>query len=78
MNSNYTPVPCALYDELALLAIRQSPAEIELTSGEKISILVKTIETRPSKEEFLIAATGQELRLDKIKTLNGKAFGEFC
>ena len=67
-----------LYDELALLAIRQNPAVIELTSGEKISILVKTIETRPSKEEFLIAATGQEVRLDKIKTLNGKAFEEFC
>jgi transcriptional antiterminator Rof (Rho-off) len=78
LNQNYSPVPCALYDELELLAIRQNPAVIELTSGEKISILVKTIETRPSKEEFLIAATGQELRLDQIKTLNGKAFGEFC
>jgi transcriptional antiterminator Rof (Rho-off) len=78
LNSEYTPVSCALYDELELLAIRQNPAEIELVGGQKISILVKTIETRPSKEEFLIAATGQELRLDQIKTLNGKSFGEFC
>jgi transcriptional antiterminator Rof (Rho-off) len=75
---NYVPVPCALYDELELLAMSQNPAEIEMIGGKIISILIKTIETRPSKEEFLISATGQELRLDKIKTLNGKGFGEFC
>jgi transcriptional antiterminator Rof (Rho-off) len=58
--------------------MRKLPVIIVMTNGETLKLVIKTLETRPSKEEFLITATGQELRLDKIKTLNGKSFGEFC
>ncbi len=71
---NYKPIACELYDQLELLAIRQQPVKITLQTGEEIELTIKTLETRPSNEEFLIASTGQALRLDQIKLLNGKPF----
>ena len=61
--------------------MHQTVAEIIFRNekGEEttISTKVKTLQTRDS-EEFLILDNGDEIRLDKLVSMNGKVLKNYC
>lgn len=77
----YQPISCDYYDELEIVAMRQTVAEIVFrnTQEEEVSLFtkIKTLETRNS-EEFLILENGDEIRLDKLVSMNGKIVKNYC
>lgn len=77
----YQPISCDYYDELEIVAMHQSIAKIIFRNeaGEEttISTKIKTLQTRNS-EEFLILANGDEIRLDKLVSMNGKVIKNYC
>ena len=77
----YQPVSCDFYDELELLALRQTVAELiirmEDGASQKLSQKIKNLQTR-NKEEFLILENGQEIRLDKLISVNGIELKNYC
>lgn len=74
----YTPVSCALYDELELYSSRQKSLHLVLFSGEELEVLIHDVKTVNNLGEFLITADGREIRLDEISQCNGKSFNEIC
>lgn len=81
MKKDYQPISCDFYDELEIAAMRQTSAVIVYKSdaGEevKISEKIKTIEAR-SGEEFLILNKGEEIRLDRLVSIDGKKLKSYC
>lgn len=75
---NYTPISCALYDELELAALRKTPITIELADGAIDHVIIKTLEARKDDGEYMITESGLEIRLDEIVSFNGKPFEEKC
>ena len=77
----YRPISCDFYDELELLALRKTVATIvirkENEDTESIQDRIKTLLTK-DKEEFLILENGQEIRLDKLVSVNGIELKNYC
>ena len=77
----YQPISCDYYDELEIVAMRQTIAEIifknEAGEEKTISTKIKTLQTRNS-EEFLILENGDEIRLDRLVSMNGKVVKNYC
>lgn len=74
----YTPISCALYDELELAAMRKTPVSIELANGDIVHVIIRTLEARKHDGEYLITESGLEIRLDEIGLFNGKPFEKKC
>ena len=70
----YNRIPCGVYDQLEIVAMRQTASTIryrdesgnECTLKEAIIVNLKSIE----KVEFAILKSGQKIRLDWIIQLN--------
>jgi len=77
----YQPISCDYYDELEIVAMRQTIAKIVFRNEEDeeitISTKIKTLQTRNS-EEFLILENGEEIRLDRLVSMNGKVVKNYC
>ena len=71
----YVPISCSFYDELEALATLQRNCEIVFTdddgNGKTLTGIIKTFFIR-DKVEFLQLETGEEIRLDKLASVNGK------
>lgn len=71
----YRPVTCTFYDELALYAMHQKPIllQYETVEGDmqNTEALITDIYTL-NKVEYCSLSTGQHIRLDKIRCINGK------
>lgn len=80
-DKKYQPISCSQYDELELLAMRKTVCQIEYMDIENkastIQDYIATLRTE-KKEEFLVLGTGQEIRLDKIITINGIPIKDHC
>ena len=72
--TDYVPIDCGYYDELeALATLRQASQIIFLSEfGETLSItsLIKDFFI-VDKVEYMLLATGIEIRLDRIISVNG-------
>lgn len=81
MKKEYRPISCDFYDELEIAAMRQTNAVIvyksEANEEVKITEKIKTIEAR-SGEEFLILSKGDEIRLDRLISIDGKKLKSYC
>lgn len=77
----YQPISCDFYDELELLALRKTVAKIVIRKEneivETIENVIKTLYTK-DKEEFLVLENGQEIRLDKLVSVNGIELKNYC
>lgn len=77
----YQPISCDFYDELELLALRKTVATIvirqENDATKEIESRIKTFYTK-DKEEFMILANGEEIRLDKLVSVNGIQLRNYC
>ncbi|WP_072682619.1 Rho-binding antiterminator [Arcobacter sp. LA11] len=72
MSNDYIPIPCAFYDELEAAAVKKIDCEIVYLDKEnKKTINTKVVDFKTSnKEEFVILANNQKIRLDKIVLFN--------
>lgn len=73
MEDKYTPVPCQFYDRLENLAVRKVKSLIvfvEDKSEKSIEDFIVDFKTK-DKAEFIILSNKQEIRLDKIVSVNG-------
>jgi Rho-binding antiterminator len=81
MEKPYVPIDCGFYDELELLAMRQTPCSllVRLPNDEIVRWVgvIKTFETRQGAE-YMILRDGRELRLDQLVEVNGKRPPGFC
>ncbi len=68
--SDYRAIPCAQHSEYELLAMRQSPVEIETDDGDIVRGRIVDLRAREGAEYMLVeSAKGErvEIRLDRIK-----------
>lgn len=66
----YKPVPCAFYDDLALLALKKERV-VFMPNIYNIDndVYIKDIVTKSTKEEVIVLNDGKEIRLDYISSL---------
>ncbi len=73
------PISCSYYDELEALATLRKECEIVYTdeSGKQISIkgIIKTFFIR-DKVECMQLESGEEIRLDKLISVDGKRLSD--
>jgi len=77
----YQPISCDFYDELELLALRKTVAKIVIRTEEnenkELQNVIKTFYTK-DKEEFMVLGNGEEIRLDKLVSVNGIELKNYC
>jgi len=77
----YQPISCDYYDHLEIWAMRKTPVTIIYKNeGEEeltIESVIKTLKTL-NKEEFVVLTSGQEIRLDRLISINGQVVVLSC
>ncbi|HFA47511.1 MAG TPA: hypothetical protein ENJ95_00680 [Bacteroidetes bacterium] len=79
-NKPYRPISCDYYDELTLLAIRKTECPIIYQNNgtaATVMAIIRDIYTR-NGEEFLLLSNGQEIRLDRIISVNNLELNKYC
>ncbi len=74
----YTPIACSFYDLFEVAGSRQTPVELVLKDEQTIQGKIKTLKTVKNRGEFVVLQSGEEIRLDKIKSMNGKESIGYC
>lgn len=78
----YTPVSCALYDELELAAIRQRSLKISFKDQKgdlgHYQGLIRDVHCARDRVEYVILQDGRRLRLDAIQALDDQPFRPPC
>lgn len=70
MDSDYTPLACALYDYLEIACLYRYQLDIELLDGSRLQAQALSTETIANQGEFLLLhGSGGELRLRMDKLL---------
>jgi len=79
--TDYRPISCDFHDELQLIALRKMtvPIRFRKDNGEELTIetSIADLYTR-EKEEFLLLPTGEEIRLDRLVSVNGIELKNYC
>ncbi len=81
MSENYEPISCSFHDELEILAMHRQACVIVFTGKDQATIqLTSTIVDVFSRdgEEFVRLADGEEIRLDRLISVDGKKLRDFC
>lgn len=81
MPAKYKPISCHFYDELELLAIRQTSCPIlyynetnQQLATTDIIVDFKII----NHAEFMLLKSGLQIRLDRIISVDGKELAGYC
>lgn len=77
--SDYRPIPCHLYDELEILAMRKKLIDIEYREGDRVQTahtFLKDLYTR-SSVEYARLGSGEEIRLDALLRVDGREMPDF-
>ena len=81
MKKGYTPISCHFYDELELLALRKKPCKIIFyhQNGQKQQIEDIILDFQiDNKAEYIILKGGLKIRLDYLKSVDGKELSGYC
>ena len=77
----YRPISCDFHDELQLIALRKMTVPIvyrKQDGGQTvIDSTIADLYTR-EKEEFLLLPSGEEIRLDRLVSVNGIELRDYC
>ncbi|MCC5934343.1 MAG: hypothetical protein JJU35_08825 [Balneolales bacterium] len=80
-SSPYTPIACALYDELERLVIRREEVRIvfrDLGQEHSRTDTIADVYSR-DKQEFIKLKSGMEIRLDRLSSVGDIRFsGDHC
>lgn len=72
MEDKYTPIPCQFYDILESLAVKKTKSFIvykDENIEKSVEDFIVDFKTK-NKEEFVVLSNSQEIRLDKIISIN--------
>lgn len=79
--TDYHPISCDFHDELQLITLRKMtvPIVYRESGGAEITInsSIKDLYTR-EKEEFLLLPSGEEIRLDRLVSVDGIELRKYC
>lgn len=79
--TDYRPIDCGYHDELQLIALRKMmvPIVYRKPDGKQVAIESKIADlyTREG-EEFLLLPTSEEIRLDRLVSVNGLELKNYC
>ena len=81
MDSPYTPISCACYDQLEVLAMRKAPTVIVYRDNENKEQEVATVIVdvySKDKQEFLKLDNDATIRLDRLMSVDGKLWSNSC
>lgn len=72
-SQSYVPISCDFHSELELRALRHQPVEIRYLDSSGETSVVAQIEDLYTRngEEFLLLPDGQEIRLDRLVSVDG-------
>lgn len=74
----YRPIACSFYDLFEIAGSRQTPVELTLTDQQTIHGTIETLKTVKGEGEFVVLTSGEEIRLDKIESINGETSRGYC
>ena len=74
----YQPIACSYYDLFEIAGSRKTPVELTLTDEQTIHGVIETLKTVKDEGEFVVLTSGEEIRLDKIKSINGETSSGYC
>jgi Rho-binding antiterminator len=78
---SYTPIDCNFYDELVLRAMRKTPCQLVFQkpgeSEQQRKAIITDLITREGAE-YLQLSTGEEIRLDYLRVLDGMSPDIYC
>ena len=78
MEDKYVPIDCGFYDHFEIAGVRKLPVELKLWDGKIVKGVVKTLNSRNNVGEFVQLESGEEIRLDKVKSINGIEAKGYC
>jgi len=81
MEKEYTPIACALYDELELRALRKKIIKLTFQNDKNDNEIIECIIAdlfSKDKIEFLKTNDGRIIRLDDVLELDGIIFNKSC
>lgn len=61
----YTPIACALYDQLELLALRGQKVRVKLQGGNEVELVIRDLQ-QADGAEWLISDEYDRIRLDEL------------
>ena len=79
--TDYRPISCDFHDELQLISLRKMIVPIVYRKQDDMEITIESkiadLYTR-EKEEFLLLPSGEEIRLDRLVSVNGIELKDYC
>lgn len=79
--NKYTPISCSFYDRIeASIVLRKTVSLVYHTpSGEEKLLETRLQDTQTKEgEEFVVLASGEKIRMDRIVSLDGEALLGSC
>lgn len=73
-NQPYQPIDCSFYDRIEAAIVLRTPVLLEFVDADNSPVTnrIHLVNTRIADgEEFVILENGQEVRMDRIISLNG-------
>ena len=81
MDEPYTPISCAFYDRLEILAMRKTPTTIRYRDDEdheqQIAAVVVDVYSK-HKQEWVKLDDGTTIRLDRLISADGHPLSDDC
>ncbi|MCC7437577.1 MAG: hypothetical protein IT211_03680 [Armatimonadetes bacterium] len=81
METHYSPISCSLHDELLALATLRRAVQIIWRDSDgtehQATATITDVFSRKA-QEFLQLSSGEEIRLDHLVNVDGKAFEGHC
>jgi Rho-binding antiterminator len=74
----YTPIACGFYDLFEIAGMRKEEVELVLKNEDRIQGRIETLRTIKGEGEFVLMKSGQEIRLDMVKSINGEKSIGYC
>lgn len=78
-NNEYTPIPCSYYDKLEAIATQKKKVNIQYLEKDEVKSAVGIIADFiiENKVEYLVLATRQKVRLDRLVEVDGNKLSDF-
>lgn len=79
MDNDYRPIDCSLHDQIELLALRGRPVVLRVREPDGTTREIEdTVVDWVARDgvEWVITGAGEEIRMDRLVTVDGIEFGD--
>lgn len=80
MSPDYVPIACGVHDRLESWAVRRTPVEVVWTEGAETRRTTAVIADVLARDgaDWIVLATGDSIRADRLVTVGGVAVVPSC